>query len=113
MNGSTVDREHVEDDEHHLDPPLAVKHPIAQPREARQTVIAERDELAIDRETVREVGKFGDEAGDVPAAPAHAKLPVLADVAHGSRPTSVRTRNRRLWAGGRSGGALVLGAARR
>jgi hypothetical protein len=49
VNGSAVDREHVEDDQHHLDPPLAVKHPLAQSRKAGQAIIAERDQLAIDR----------------------------------------------------------------
>ena len=50
MNGSAVDREHVKDDQYHLDPPLAVKHPVAQAREAAQAIIAERDWLAIDRQ---------------------------------------------------------------
>jgi len=43
VNGSAVDREHVKDDQHHLDPLLAVKHPVTQAREAGQAIIAERD----------------------------------------------------------------------
>ena len=68
MNGSAVDREHVKDDQYHLDPPLAVKHPLAQPREAGQAIIAEGDQLAIDRQAVREAGEFGDETSHVPTA---------------------------------------------
>ena len=65
---ASVDRKHVEHDQHHVDAPLAVEHPIAQPGEARQAVIAEADELAVHCEAVRQRREFGDEAGHVPAA---------------------------------------------
>ena len=65
---ASVDREHVKHDQHHFDAPLAVKHPIAQPREAWQAVVTEADEFAVNCEAVRQAGEFGDEAGHVPAA---------------------------------------------
>jgi hypothetical protein len=68
VDSSSVDGEHVEDDQHHVDPVLAVQHPVAEPWEARQAVAAERDQLTVDREAVREAGWFGDEAGHVPTA---------------------------------------------
>jgi hypothetical protein len=56
---ASIDRvQHIEHDQRHVDPPLAVEHPIAGPGEAGQAFIAERDQLAIDREAV-----------DAPAAP--------------------------------------------
>ena len=64
---ASVDREHVEHDQHHLDAPLAVQHSIAEPREAGEAVAAEADEFAVDRETIRQGGEFRDEAGHVPA----------------------------------------------
>src|SRR4051794_24433335 len=47
---------------------LAMEHPVAKPREAGEAVVAECDQLAIHRETIRQGGQFGDEAGHVPAA---------------------------------------------
>ena len=49
---AAVDREHVEHDQHHL-AALAVEHPIAEARDARQALIPERDQFAINRETIR------------------------------------------------------------
>jgi len=43
-----VELEQVEGDEHDQDPPVALEHPPAEPREVGPAVVAERDELAIE-----------------------------------------------------------------
>jgi hypothetical protein len=77
---ATVDREQVKDDQHHVDSPPAVEHPVTEAGEARQAVIAEGDEFAVDGEAVRQIGETGDEARHVPAsATLDPQLAVSAD----------------------------------
>src|SRR3954453_12200382 len=67
---AALDCEHVEDHEHDTDAVAAVEHSIAEPREAWEAVAAKRDELAVDRQAVRQRGELGYETGHVPAASA-------------------------------------------